>query len=73
MWRRKNSSNSIKLRLAKEMLALHGYDSPLQSHHMSLMAFVVSPPGCGRSVIDFSGWDAHQAQLRCFDEVDGDI
>jgi hypothetical protein len=34
---------------------------------------VVSPPGCGRSVTDFWGWDAHEAQLRCPDEVDGDI
>jgi hypothetical protein len=39
---------------------------------MSLMDFVVSPPGCGRSVNDFWGWDAHEAQLRCPDEVDGD-
>jgi hypothetical protein len=39
----------------------------------SLMDFVVSPPGCGRSVTDFGGWDAHEAQLRCPDEVDGDI
>jgi hypothetical protein len=44
-----------------------------QCHHMSLMYFVVSPPGCGRSVTDFWGWDAHEAQLRCPDEVDGDI
>jgi hypothetical protein len=40
---------------------------------MSLMDFVVSPPGCGESVSDFWGWDAHEAQLRCPDEVDGDI
>jgi hypothetical protein len=40
---------------------------------MSLMDFVVSPPGCGRSVTDFRSWDAHEAQLRCPDEVDGDI
>jgi hypothetical protein len=39
---------------------------------MSLMDFVVSPPGCGRSVTDFWGWDAHKAQLRCPDEVDSD-
>jgi hypothetical protein len=26
---------------------------PPQCHHMSLMDFVVSPPGCGRSVTDF--------------------
>jgi hypothetical protein len=37
-----------------------------QCHH-------ISPPGCGRSVTDFWGWDAHEAQLRCADEVDGDI
>jgi hypothetical protein len=40
---------------------------------MSLMDFVVSPPGCGLSVTDFWGWDAHEAQLRCPDEVDGDV
>jgi hypothetical protein len=40
---------------------------------MSLVDFVVSPTGCGRSVTDFWGWDAHEAQLRCPDEVDGDI
>jgi hypothetical protein len=40
---------------------------------MSLMDFVVSPPSCGRSVTDFWGWDAHEAQLRCPDEVDGGI
>jgi hypothetical protein len=39
---------------------------------MSLMDFVVSPPGCGRSVNDFWGWDVHEAQLRSPDEVDGD-
>jgi hypothetical protein len=44
-----------------------------QYHHMSLMDFVVSPLGCGRSVTDVYGWDAHEAQLRCPDEVDGDI
>jgi hypothetical protein len=45
----------------------------LQGHHMFLMDFVVSPPGCGRSATDFCGWDAHEAQLRCPDDVDGDI
>ena len=29
--------------------------------HMSLTDFVVFPPGHGRSVTDFSGWDAHEA------------
>jgi hypothetical protein len=42
-------------------------------HHMSLMDFVVSPLDCGRSVTDLWGWDAHKVQLRCPDEVDGDI
>jgi hypothetical protein len=46
---------------------------PPPCHHMSLMDFVIFPPGCGRSVTDFWGWDAHKAQLRCPDEVDGDI
>jgi hypothetical protein len=45
----------------------------IQYHHMSLMDFVVSPPSCGRSVTDFWGWNAHEAQLRCPDEEDGDI
>jgi hypothetical protein len=44
-----------------------------QCHHMSLIDFVGPRPGCGRSVTDFWGWDAHEAQLRCPDEVDGDI
>jgi hypothetical protein len=44
-----------------------------QCHKMSLMDFVVFPHGCGLSVTDFWGWDAHEAQLRCPDEVDGDV
>jgi hypothetical protein len=32
---------------------------------MSVMDFVVPPPGCGRSVTDFWGWGAHRPQLRC--------
>ena len=34
-----------------------------------LMDFVVLPPGHGRSVTDFWGWDAHEAQLGCPDGV----
>ena len=37
------------------------------------MDFVVLPPGHGRSVTDFWGWDAHEAQLRWSDDVSGDI
>jgi hypothetical protein len=56
--------------------ALPHSSDPMQfffCHHMSLMDFVISPPGCGRSVIDFWGWDAHEAQLRRPDEVVGGI
>ena len=38
-----------------------------------LVDFVVLPPGHGRSVTDFWGWDAHEAQLRCPDDVSGNI
>ena len=30
-------------------------------------------PGCGDSVADFWGWDAHEARLRCPDDVSGDM
>ena len=36
---------------------------------MSFVDFVVLPPGHGRSVTDFWGWDAHEAQLRFPDGV----
>jgi len=38
-----------------------------------LVVFVIHPPGHGRSVTDFWGWDAHEAQLHCPDDVSGDI
>jgi len=41
--------------------------------HVLLVEFVVLPPGHGRNVTDFWGWDAHEAQLRCPDGVSGDI
>ena len=41
----------------------------VQCHHMSFVDFVVLPPGHGRGVTDFWGWDAHEAQLRCPDGV----
>jgi hypothetical protein len=37
------------------------------------MDFVVFPPGHGSSVTEFWGWDAHEAQLRCPDDVSRDI
>ena len=38
-----------------------------------LVDFVVLPSGHGRSVTDFWGWDAHEAQLRYPDDVSGDV
>jgi len=38
-----------------------------------LVDFVVLPPGHGRSVTDFWGWDAHKAQLRCPADMSCDI
>ena len=46
---------------------------PLNATTCPLVDFVVLPPGHGRSVTDFSGWDANEAQLRCPDGVNGDI
>ena len=45
----------------------------IQCPHMSLTDFLVFPPGDGRSVTDFSVLDAHEARLRCPDDVSGDI
>jgi len=44
---------------------------PLPPH--VLVVFVALPPGHGRTVTDFWGLDAHEAQLRCPDDVSGDI
>ena len=40
---------------------------------MFLWTFRGFPPGCGDSVADFWGWDAHEARLRCPDDVSGDM
>ena len=37
------------------------------------MNFRGFPPGCGDSVADFWGWDAHEARLRFPDDVSGDM
>jgi hypothetical protein len=41
----------------------------IQSHHTSILDFVVSL----LVVAEVWGWDAHEALLRCPDEVDSDI
>jgi len=40
---------------------------------MSFTDFVAFPPGHGRSVTDFWVWEAHEARLRCPDDVSGDV
>ena len=45
--------------------------SPMPPH--VLMNFRGFPPGCGDSVADFWGWDAHEARVRCPDDVSGDM
>ena len=40
---------------------------------MSFTDFVAFTPGHGRNITDFSGWDAHEARLRCSDDVSGDL
>jgi len=78
------SGNLNVLEHSGPMHACNGTDLPLLSvcvcvflfypmPHMSLTDFVVFPPRDGRSVTDFSGWDAHEARLRCPDDVSGDI
>ena len=37
------------------------------------MNFHGFPPGCGDNVADFWGCDAHEARLRCPDDVSGDM
>ena len=37
------------------------------------MNFRGFPPGCGDNAADFWGWDAHEARLRCPDDVSGDM
>ena len=37
------------------------------------MNFRGFPPGCGECVADFWGWGAHEAWLRCPDDVSGDM
>ena len=47
----------------------HGFFFLVQCHHMFFVDFMVLPPGHGRSVTDFWGWNAHEAQLRCPNDV----
>ena len=57
--------------LIDTLLIVFFYFSPMPPP--VLMNLVVFPPGCGYSVADLWGWDAHEAQLRCPDEVSDDM
>ena len=53
------------------MLPVNFFFFPPMPH--VLMNFRGFPPGCSDSVADFWGWDAHEARLRCPDDVSGDM
>ena len=65
------STHLITFNLRLSHVQLQFFFNPMP--YMFLTDFVVFPPGHGRSVTDFSGWDAHEARLRCPDDVSGDI
>jgi hypothetical protein len=56
-------------------LALHFRDHCARSTLEFLLRNNIHPPpqSCGRGVTEFCVWAAHEAQLRCPGEVDGDI
>ena len=51
--------------------SLNNFFCPMPPH--VFVGFVVLPSGHGSNVTDFWGWDAHEAQLRCPDDVSGDM
>ena len=65
----KRSSTGRMSKMHKRKFVLLFFN-PMPPH--VLVDFVVLPPGHGRSVTDFWGWDAHETQLRCPDDVSGD-
>ena len=53
-----------------DLTSVFFFFGPMPPH--VLVDFMVLPPGRGRSVTNFQGWDAHEVQLRCPDDVSGD-
>ena len=67
------SSNCLKtITLQTAFPSLSEIPPPPPIPHV-LVDFVVLPPGHGSNVTDFWGRDAHEAQLRCPDDVSGVI
>ena len=63
-------SVAMKLKSAKNSFQYPNVFPPPMPQTV-LMNFVVFPPGCGYSVAHFLGWGAHEARLRCPDELSG--
>ena len=66
-----NKAHYFNIIISSANSCLQKYFGPIPPH--VLVDFVVLPSGHGRSVTDFWVWDAHEAQLRCPDDVSGDI
>jgi hypothetical protein len=71
------SDTSILSRRAQFFLSFHRPNNRWEFfskyYHMSIQTSWSPSPGCGRSVTDFWGWDAHRARLRCPDGVSDDM
>ena len=57
--------------MPKNIVKMFFFPPPMPPH--VLTNFCGFPPGCGDSVADFWGWDAHEVRLRFPDDVSGDM
>ena len=72
-WKKADSYNNLNTWFVQPIhIYTYIFFSPPMPPHV-LMNFRGFPPGCGNSVADFWGWDAHEARLRCPDDVSGDM
>jgi len=69
-----NRPSSFKtLRIIDPALSKVEIGPPPPNAPLVLVGFVVLHPRHDRNVTDFRVWDAHEARLRCPDDVSGDI
>ena len=66
------NSEAVCLCQGGKVISRYFFFCPVPPPHAHVH-LVVLPPGHGSSVTDCLGWDAHEAQLRCPDDVSGDI